>query len=111
MAHNSVETESSTPQPPPVPERMDIETDWPATTPDGTKVRVDLWTDRGRRDADLRVLNGPILGTLTGAATPDEQILADPDAVVLLGTDWVEAQLRAASQSLAVRWSGSAWRR
>lgn len=111
MAHNSVETQSSAPQPPPVPERMDIETDWPETTPDGKEVKVELWSDRERRDAELRILRGPILGTITKAATPEEQKLVTPDAIVQFGTDWVESQIRSASQSLAIRWSASSWRR
>jgi len=90
---------------------MDIETEWPAKTPAGRWVTVELWSDRGKRDAQVRVLNGPVLGTLTTAASPDEKTAPDPVALELYGCEWVEGQLRAASQSLAVRWGASAWRR
>lgn len=106
-----VKTPGRSPQPPPVPERMDIETEWPAKLPDGQQVMVELWADRGRRDAEVRVLRGPVIGTLTAATSADKKLIPDPHAVEQYGPEWVESQLRSASQSLAIRWCTSAWRR
>lgn len=93
----------------PVPERMDIETEWPAKTPDGARVTVALWGDRGRRDAEVRILRGRTLGKLSNAARHDTEPSADPGAVEQYGEEWVARQLRSAAQSLAVRWATSAF--
>lgn len=97
-------------QSPPVPERMDIETEWTTTTPDGDRVTVELWSDRGRRDAELRILRGAVLGTLA-SKIPDMESIPSPAAVEQYGADWVARELRSASQSLAVRWGVSAFDR
>lgn len=98
-------------QSPPTPARMEFETDWKARAPDGDEVTVELWGDRGRGDAEVRILHGAILGTLARASTSDMQPTPNPDAVKLYGSEWVEHQLRSASQSLAIRWGPSAFDR
>jgi hypothetical protein len=90
---------------------MEIETEWPATTPDGSQVTVELWADRSRRDAQVRILRGPVVGTITVTASPDWKLSPkpDPNAVQRYGAEWVEEQLRSASQSLADRLGTSVW--
>jgi hypothetical protein len=104
MAHNSVRPIEATEQPP-VPERMEFESPWTVAEPNGVEVEVQLWADRGRGDAEVRILGGVILGTV--AEIDVDEATLDPalTAVERYGLEWVEAQLLYAQALLAKRWS------
>jgi hypothetical protein len=82
---------------------MEYEELWPATTPDGDAVKIELWADRGRGDAEVRILHGLVLGTVDAARMGDAAPTPAPDAIARYGSEWVDAQLLEGQGILAFR--------
>jgi hypothetical protein len=106
MAHNSVEAESETEQPP-VPARLEYETEWSTTAPDDVKVTVELWTSRGRREGEVRILDGLSLGTIADLDVDEATLDPARAAVRRWGSEWVESQLLYGQGIMASRLSRS----
>jgi hypothetical protein len=86
---------------------MEFETEWSTTAPDGVSVTVELWADRGRRDAEVRILHGISLGTIEDVDVDAATLDPAPVAVERYGSEWIEAQLLYGQGIIASRLSRS----
>jgi hypothetical protein len=102
MAHNSVEAEPATEQPP-VPDRLEYETEWSTTAPDNVKITVELWATRSRREGEVRILDGLSLGTIADRDAAEATLDPAPAAVRRWGLEWVEGQLQYGQGIMASR--------
>lgn len=104
MAPNRVERDVTIKQLP-IPERMEFEAPWTIADPDGVDVEIHLWADRGRRDGQIRILDGILLGTIAEVSRDKATLDPDPNALKRYGTEWTEAQLLYGQALLASRLS------
>jgi hypothetical protein len=70
---------------------MEYELPWTTKDPRGVEVKIQLWADRGKGDAEVRILHGLILGTIDESS--DANLAPAPDAVERYGSEWVTTQL------------------
>jgi hypothetical protein len=82
---------------------MEFEIPWTTATPDGDEVEVQVWGDRTRGDAEVRILNGLILGAIGDVRQADPPLTPAPDAVLRYGPEWVENQLSSGRRIFAFR--------